>query len=296
MGKFIDLTGKKFEKLTVLDRANNRGGKVFWKCKCDCGNVKDVCAYHLTHGQVQSCGCYQMKSIRQRSDEKTIDLIGRRFGKLVVLEKYGYKGRCITWKCQCDCGNETIVFGDALRGGTTKSCGCLRHQESPRIIDMSGMKFGMLTVIAKSQSINGEAAWRCKCDCGNEIIVRGYCLRSSSTISCGCFSQSKGELIIEQKLNSLNIKFERQKKFSDCKDKNRLPFGFFVPSYNMCIEFDGEQHYRPVDYFGGDDTFAILKRHDEIKNEYCKSHGIELIRISYMDFDSIEKILSNILN
>lgn len=292
----IDLTGKKFGKLTVLKRTENRGQKVYWECKCDCGNIKDVEAYRLTHGQTQSCGCYNMELIRQRSDEKIIDLTGKRFGKLVVLEKQGYRGHCITWKCRCDCGNETIVFGGALRDGTTKSCGCLRHQESPRIIDIRGMKFGMLTVIDKSESINGEAAWRCKCDCGNETIVRGYSLRNLGTISCGCFSQSKGEFIIEQKLNSLNIKFEKQKKFLDCKDKNRLPFDFFVPSYNMCIEFDGEQHYRPVDYFGGDDAYAILKRHDEIKDEYWKNHGIKLVRISYADFDNIEKILSHILN
>ena len=64
----------------------------------------------------------------------------------------------------------------------------------------------------------------------------------------------------------------------------------------MCIEFDGEQHYRPVDYFGGDDAFTILKKHDEIKEEYCETHGIKLIRISYVNLDNIEKILSNILN
>lgn len=291
-----DLSGHKFGRLTVIERAKNKGEKVYWKCQCDCGNIKDVEAYRLTHGLTQSCGCYNMELIRQRSDEKIEDLTGKRFGKLVVLEKYGHKGRCITWKCQCDCGNETVVFGGALRDGKTKSCGCLRHQESSRIIDMCGMKFGMLTVIDKSESINGVAAWRCKCDCGNETVVRGYSLRNLSTISCGCFSQSKGELIIEQKLNNLNIKFEKQKKFSDCRDKNSLPFDFFVPSHNMCIEFDGEQHYRPVEYFGGNDAFSVLKMHDEIKDEYCKNHGIKLVRISYEDFDNIENILSRILN
>ena len=64
-------------------------------------------------------------------------------------------------------------------------------------------------------------------------------------------------------------------------DKLRLPFDFYLPDYNTCIEYQGEQHYRAIDYFGGEDEFLIRKKHDEIKSEYCKQHKINLIIIPY---------------
>lgn len=59
-----------------------------------------------------------------------IDLSGRKYGKLTVIKKMGYKGKKITWLCKCDCGKEKIVLGHCLRDGITKSCGCLLHEHN----------------------------------------------------------------------------------------------------------------------------------------------------------------------
>lgn len=56
--KLNDLTGEKFGRLTVLERAKNHGKRTYWKCLCDCGREKDVGAYDLTSGKTKSCGCY----------------------------------------------------------------------------------------------------------------------------------------------------------------------------------------------------------------------------------------------
>ena len=71
-----------------------------------------------------------------------------------------------------------------------------------------------------------------------------------------------------------------------------MPFDFYLPDYNTCIEYDGELHYKAVDYFGGDDALGNTKCRDEIKTQYCKENNIKLIRIPYWEFDNIEEILN----
>lgn len=91
---------------------------------------------------------------------------------------------------------------------------------------------------------------------------------------------SNGELSIEYVLNSIPIKFIKQYKFNDCKYKRKLPFDFYLPELNTCIEYDGEQHFEPR---FGNSEFKKTKIRDEIKTNYCLSNNIRLIRISYLD-------------
>jgi hypothetical protein len=78
-----------------------------------------------------------------------------------------------------------------------------------------------------------------------------------------------------------------------CKYINVLPFDFYLPKYNICIEYDGEQHFEPLEFFGGIKAFDELKKRDEIKTKFCRDNNIKLIRISYRD--SIKKYLEKIL-
>ncbi|MBP7845895.1 MAG: hypothetical protein KA007_00475 [Candidatus Pacebacteria bacterium] len=97
----------------------------------------------------------------------------------------------------------------------------------------------------------------------------------------GCIkcSESKGEKEITKILKLHEIKFESQKKFEECKKKLPLPFDFYLPEKNVCIEFDGEQHYKPVEWFGGLEGFLERKENDKIKETFCKNKRIKLIRI-----------------
>ena len=89
---------------------------------------------------------------------------------------------------------------------------------------------------------------------------------------CGCpnCKTSSGELLIIEKLNECAINYKPQYKFVDCKDKRPLSFDFYLPEHNTCIEFDGEQHFRPIEYFGGIASFHKIQKRDDIKNKYCK--------------------------
>jgi very-short-patch-repair endonuclease len=88
---------------------------------------------------------------------------------------------------------------------------------------------------------------------------------------------SRGEIIIQNYLMDHNIKYENQKKFKDCKNIFPLPFDFYLPDYNMCIEFDGEQHFKQIHNW----RFEQTLKNDIIKTNFCKNNNIDLLRIKY---------------
>lgn len=110
---------------------------------------------------------------------------------------------------------------------------------------------------------------------------------------CPHCNESKGEREILQFLNKYKINFERQKKFHDCRNVFELPFDFYIPSRRTCIEFDGKQHYQPMEFFGGIKAYESLKINDKIKNDYCEDNYINLIRIRYDQIEDIYQILWN---
>lgn len=115
---------------------------------------------------------------------------------------------------------------------------------------------------------------------------------------CGCPKCGKyishGERAITNYLNTNGIVFLPEHRFSECKYKNTLPFDFFIPSYNICIEYDGQHHFQPVSHFGGDKTYKLQKIKDAIKTKFCEENNILLVRISYMDMENIEDILNGL--
>jgi len=111
---------------------------------------------------------------------------------------------------------------------------------------------------------------------------------------CPKCNESKGEIEIKKILEINNIHFVREFKFENCKYKNKLPFDFYLPKHNICIEFDGKQHYTPIERYGGQKTFSITQIRDAIKTQYCLDNGIKLIRIRYDE--SIEERLKEIFD
>jgi very-short-patch-repair endonuclease len=110
---------------------------------------------------------------------------------------------------------------------------------------------------------------------------------------CSNCNESRGEKEITRFLNKYDINYERQHKFTDCKNIFQLPFDFYIPSKRTCIEFDGVQHYQPVEHFGGLKAYESIKINDKRKEEYGEENYIKLIRIRYDQFDEIHQILWN---
>ena len=101
---------------------------------------------------------------------------------------------------------------------------------------------------------------------------------------------TKGETRISNFLDENNIIHECQKGFDDLKFVKSLFYDFYLPEYNLLIEYDGEFHYRPI---FSEKSFNTEKQRDDLKNKYALEHGIDLLRIPYWDFDNIENILEN---
>jgi len=108
-----------------------------------------------------------------------------------------------------------------------------------------------------------------------------------------CVTTSKGELKIKQLLDSREIEYVKEYRFEDCRDKYPLPFDFYIPQFNLCIEYDGKHHFKSIPYFGGDEHLKIVQHRDKIKTNYCRDNNIKLIRIPYTEFNNIESILEN---
>lgn len=135
-----DLAGRRFGRLVAIEKATVRG-RTCWRCVCDCGATSYPTATNLLRGMSASCGCARPKTYQRRpvdpaeaakcSTARGPDLAGRRFGRLVAIERsrveHGGKKR-FAWRCVCDCGESVVVFAQNLRTGNTTSCGCLRRE------------------------------------------------------------------------------------------------------------------------------------------------------------------------
>lgn len=112
---------------------------------------------------------------------------------------------------------------------------------------------------------------------------------------CSHCRNSIGEKLVETYLEANNITFEKQKTFEDLKLINKLSYDFYLPEYNLLIEYQGEQHVKPIKHFGGEKQFKLQKEIDSIKSSYAKNNGYELLEIFYTtkNYKSIEKILNN---
>jgi very-short-patch-repair endonuclease len=112
-------------------------------------------------------------------------------------------------------------------------------------------------------------------------------------VGCPSCRESHGERKISLYLNLNNIEYETQHKFVGCKYKRMLPFDFYIPKYNLLIEFDGIQHYEVIDHFGGIKALELTRIKDKIKTNYAKKNDIILLRISYFEIKNINNILNN---
>lgn len=141
------------------------------------------------------------------------DLTGRTFGELIVVkqaEDYIVpSGKHFpNWLCMCKCGCQKEILGITLKQGKAKTCGCKINYTPPTFIDLTGQKFGRLTVIERAEDYVcaniGYPQWLCRCNCGKETIVSGSHLRMGLTQSCGCYRRERLADAIKKALKKYN--------------------------------------------------------------------------------------------
>ncbi len=187
MSRKSELTGMRFGRLTVLYRTEKTEDRyALWCCRCDCGNEILVNTKRLTRGTVKNCGCVPKTSGKNGTIAE--DLTGKRFGDLTVLYRVENERGRTRWACRCDCGNIHIASARDLKGGKCKSCGCRMRFSGQGYIDITGQRFGRLTVLYSTDKRDkkGSVYWHCRCDCGNETDVTTDRLLHGNRKSCGC--------------------------------------------------------------------------------------------------------------
>lgn len=110
---------------------------------------------------------------------------------------------------------------------------------------------------------------------------------------CPYCNESHGEREIALFLTDGNVEFQRQKRWNECRDVHPMPFDFYIPEFNLAIEYDGEHHFMVKENWGGEEEFIRVKKRDKIKTEFCRQKGIKLLRISYKQ--NIRELLESML-
>lgn len=297
-----NLLGQTFGLLTVIgeapDYVDSKNRHVTrWLCRCTCGKEVITRASSLKSGHTKGCG---------QKHRQFEDLTGKKFGHLTVIERVENKGLYVMWRCKCDCGNETVTRATSLKNGHTRSCGCA-HSDGAMGIglqDITGQKFGRWTVLYENGRLKEPRGrlvtlWHCRCECGTERDLRSGTLKSGLSLSCGCFKYeqlsklaaqgfgiSKAEQVVNTYLQSLKLYYEPQKIYSDLKSKSGYPLSYDFLVYlqgkpYILIECQGVQHYRPVEYFGGEKQFRIQQENDRLKRKYAMKISLPLVEIPY---------------
>lgn len=267
--------------------------------------VQFVCPKHRQYG-IQEMPYNNMKRVvvgcqhcigRNDDEEEVLQEMHAANPHVELLEPY--QGRTKRVKMRCILHN-IVSFKtpfEVISGKGCVKCGAEKLSQQAKIpqnifVDRLHQSFAHIELIGGYDGVVQCADFHCNnCD-ANFTDYANYVMRRGCPI-CGGSSM---EQEIGKILTKYNISYKPQFSFTDCKDKRPLPFDFYLTDYNILIEYDGQQHYRPVNFGGINDErayqkFKITQLHDTIKTNYCKINDIPLIRIPYWENINIEQII-----
>lgn len=280
--------------IIFLTEYKNNSAKIRCKCLID-GFEWEAVPHQLleNHGCPE---CYRKKANRRNEDEFLSEL-KERFPTVKLKSKFVRMGVKVDYECSV-CGYKWSAIPDTILNNPN-SVGCPRCAGRSRVsekeyIDRVKASNDLVEYIGGFCGMDKHANFRCV-KCGYEWHTIAVSILKGR--ACPHCRLSHGAIEIEKYLCDHGIVYEREYRFNDCKNERPLPFDFFLPTLNMCIEYDGEQHFMPI-RFGKDETnervkekFAAQKVNDNIKTEYCRENNIDLVRIPYTDFNNINEIL-----
>ena len=119
--------------------------------------------------------------------------------------------------------------------------------------------------------------------CPTHGVFEQKAMHHYSGAGCPNCKNSRGETKISVFLKENNINFTPQKRFNECRIVYPLPFDFYIPDLNMCIEYDGQQHFKAIETWGGIENLIEIQNRDKIKTDFCNKNNIILHRIKYDD-------------
>lgn len=236
------------------------------------------------------CANEKRSALQVKTHEQYIDELKEINSNIIVIGKYVNARTPILHKCIKD-GYEWYAAPDRLlRGQGCPKCANHVTRTHEQYVDELSFINPDINVIEQYINAITPIIHKCKID-GNTWKARPNDILNGK--GCPQCNESHGERQIRIWLDSHEIDYIPQKTFDDCVDDRALPFDFYLPNNNVAIEYQGVQHYRPVEYFGGKSAFEKLKRHDAIKANYCNENKIKLLAIPYTN--DVNEELNNFL-
>lgn len=289
---------------TKICETEYRGNKAKMRFKCSCGNE-----YYTTLNEVVTYGKrYCEHCMRSRQFEGKIDYTTLtkeecdKRGYSLLTENITKARQKIEYVClkHRDKGIQHTNY-DVLvkRGCGCKYCGSeqsglSRRKNVDKAIELTerlGLEYVGYFYAKTNHPHTTKLCIEYICKAHRELGVQVsdyYCLVNGG-FGCPSCKNTKYERLVEEVLINNKIDYEFQFKFDDCRDKNPLPFDFYLKDRNILIEADGQGHFYPVNFSGDEEDaqrkFNECQKHDKMKNEYCAKNNITLIRIPYYIFD-----------
>ena len=277
--------------IILLSEYTGVKNKVKVKCLID-GHEWEIKAGSIGHRGCPEC---RLRKINHRTDEEFREELAKKYPRIQLLSKFTVVKDKVKLKCE-DCGYEWETVANTIINCGKGCPKCNRHARVSEndLIERLAEINPHIEYIDGYTTVRGRANFKCKI-CGAQWSAQ---VDSIINGGCGCpgCKSSKGERRVENYFLKHNIKYIPQYTFDDCRYSLPLRFDFFLPDYNVCVEYDGLQHTKPVSFGSSKEgkkiiNFEKIQARDKVKNDYCTSHNIDLIRIFYTDFDNVEIIL-----
>lgn len=286
----------RYWSLTVINvlSSKSHGCKVI--CRCDCGNLYTGISANITAGKIKSCGKCRYKILSNKFPKISQEWDYEKNDPLTPNEVKYCSTKIVWWKCNNGHSYKAQINSKTLMNSGCPFCSGAKVLKGfndlltthPNYCDEWDYTKNIIKPTEVSRGSKKKVWWICQ---KGHSYNQQISTKTNQNQGCPICQNSKGEKEVERILTNLGIKYEKQKKYSECKNKRCLPFDFYLVDYNILIEYNGSQHYNVSVSENSIFDFDEIKRRDQIKRKFCKKNNIKLIEIKYTEYSNIEEIL-----
>lgn len=294
---FIDEMNKINPNIEILSNYKNWNTKIKCRCKIDGNEWETVPSVLLYGGGCSICAHKSLWDKRGRiTTEEFVNRLKEVNPNIEVLGEYVKTNEKIKCKCLLDgCEWESYAANLLNKTAGCPECRARRTRERCALTQkelLDRLEKQNPDIILLEDYINTNTPIKFKCKIHNEEFYtapRTFLYKGG--VGCPKCNSSHGENLMNKILKEIGLNVINQYTFSDCKNISKLRFDAYDKEHNIAFEFQGGQHYFPVDFAGKGEEWAIKqlkinKYRDEIKRKYCKENNIQLIEIPYWEYDN----------
>lgn len=296
----IKIADYKNDNIEILGKYKNSKAPIQCRCKV-CGKVWNTNLDRILQGNgCKECSNIERAKLRTISLDEIIKRLHKRFPYIDIVGEY----KNVRTKTICKCNVCNNTWSTEISALLVQKYGCpkcaieankVSQQKSHDSYVLDVLSFNpYIKILSEYAGCSNNIKAKCLI-CNNEWLTK-----AQNLLRCGCpkCASSKLELLVQKYLDNYNIIYNKTAKYPTLLGvrNGMLSYDFYLPQYHLLIECQGEQHERPVRYFGGQKRFVIQKIHDTRKRRYAHDNNINLLEIWYYEEKKIDKILTQTLN